>query len=82
MFVRVMPQLPTPRVTALIVGTLAFALLVRSWDAPRALIPLIALCALVPLLLWPQLAIFATLFLLYTNIPAVAHQLYDVPQLI
>lgn len=65
-------------VPAALAATLA--LTVRRFDAPPVLWGLCLAAAAVPLLAWPEAATIAVMFLLYTNIPVVAHQLYGVPQ--
>lgn len=72
------PTFPV-RAAAVLLGIGTVALLVRSYDAPLALVPLALAAACVPLLLRPELAVYVSLFLLYVNLPAIAHQFYGVP---
>jgi putative inorganic carbon (HCO3(-)) transporter len=54
--------------------------LVQRWDAVPVLAGLLAVLAAAAVLLRSEWATPAGVFLLYTNLPAVAHQLHGVPQ--
>ena len=74
---------PRPAVGAGLFAVLAFPLLVLllgRYDAPTILAIALLVAALVPLLVWPELATLAVLFLFYTNLPTLATQLHGVPK--
>jgi hypothetical protein len=58
----------------------SLALLVRRYDAPAVLAGIVALAAILVLFLKPGWATLAVVFLLYTNLPALAYRNYGVPQ--
>lgn len=67
------------------IALLAFALLVpivARYDAVTALVLTLALAGAIGLLLWPEVATLLMVFLLYTNIPAVAARQHGVPRLV
>lgn len=61
---------------------LALAYAVQRFDAPLVLIGLVACVVVAALFLRPEMATVVFVFLLYTNIPAVAHQLHGVPRVL
>lgn len=61
------------------VGFCVIVLLIRQFDAPVVLLGGAALMSALLLLLWPELATLTTVFLLYTNIPALVTHRLGVP---
>ncbi|CAN5728047.1 hypothetical protein BH23GEM6_BH23GEM6_21430 [soil metagenome] len=81
-----MSNSPTGRRTAafwplVAVAFLAFVVLVQRFDAPVVLVGSLAVPVVLTLLLRPTLAIPATLFLLYVNVPAILTQQHRIPPL-
>ncbi len=72
-------RLPWTRV-ALALPAVALTYLVQRFDAPPVLAAVLVLAAAAAILLRPEVATPAGVFVLYTNLPAVAHQFHGVPQ--
>ena len=74
----------SPAATAALVslGFCAIALLTARFDTPPVLAALVALPAVAVMIIRPEIATFAVVFLLYSNIPAVGFKLYSLPQVI
>lgn len=65
-----------------VIATGVFAALVYRYDMPLVLAVAFAVAGLIAMLLRPELATLAAVFLLYSNIPPVLLKLYGVPQIV
>jgi putative inorganic carbon (hco3(-)) transporter len=66
-------------VTALL-GFCLLVGLVYRFDAPPVLGLVVLLAAAMPLLFWPEIATYVTVFILYTNFAVLAYKYHGVPQ--
>ncbi|CAN5641110.1 hypothetical protein BH23GEM6_BH23GEM6_28140 [soil metagenome] len=69
------------RVLLVSISFLAIVTLVQRFDAPAVLVATLAVPTVLTLLLRPTIAIPATLFLVYVNVPAILTQQHGVPHL-
>jgi len=67
-----------PALVALAAGIL-LAVLTQTMDAPAALFLCVALLALAPALIWPEVATIGAIFLLYINFPAILTKQHGMP---
>lgn len=73
---------PAAAAILLLAGFGAVAILAAWFDILPLIMALIGLAAVIVMIIRPELATFAVVFLLYSNIPAVAFKLYSLPQVI
>lgn len=64
------------------VGFFAVVLLAAWFDTLPVLMALVGLAAVAIMVIRPEIATFVVVFLLYSNVPAVAFKLYSLPQVI